>query len=96
MIVNVDIDVPARPAITLHADAVIDSGTTKWVFIAHGDGGYEPREVETGWQDHDRVEIRSGLRPGERVVTTGAFLLDSESRMKNPAYLPKSGDRHTP
>ena len=51
MIVNVDIDVPARPAITVHADAVIDSGTTKCVFVALGDGRYEAREVETGWQD---------------------------------------------
>ena len=85
MIVNVDLDVPARPAITVHADAVIDSGTTKRVFVALGDGQYELREVETGWQEGDRVEIRGGLKAGERVVTAGAFLLDSESRMKNPA-----------
>ena len=85
MIVNVDLDVPARSAITVHADAVIDSGTTKRVFVALGDGQYELREVETGWQEGDRVEIRGGLKAGERVVTAGAFLLDSESRMKNPA-----------
>ncbi|HEY6374572.1 MAG TPA: efflux RND transporter periplasmic adaptor subunit [Edaphobacter sp.] len=85
MIVNVDLDVPARSAITVHADALIDSGTAKRVFIALGDGQYELREVETGWQEGDRVEIRGGLKAGERVVTAGAFLLDSESRMKNPA-----------
>jgi Cu(I)/Ag(I) efflux system membrane fusion protein len=85
MIVNVDLDVPARSAITVHADAVIDSGTAKRVFIALGDGQYELREVETGWQEGDRVEIRAGLKAGERVVTSGAFLLDSESRMKSPA-----------
>ena len=67
----------------MHADAVIDSGTTKHVFVALGDGQYELREVETGWQEGDRVEIRGGLKAGERVVTAGAFLLDSESRMKN-------------
>ncbi len=50
MIVNVDLDVPARSAITVHADAVIDSGTAKRVFVALGDGQYELREVETGWQ----------------------------------------------
>ena len=32
------------------------------------------------------MEIRSGLKAGERVVTAGAFLLDSESRMKSPAH----------
>jgi Cu(I)/Ag(I) efflux system membrane fusion protein len=84
MIVNVDLDVPARSAITVHADAVIDSGTAKRVFLALGDGQYELREVETGWQEGDRVEIRAGLKVGERVVTAGAFLLDSESRMKSP------------
>ena len=85
MIVNVDLDAPARPVITVHADALIDSGTTTRVFIALGDGQYQLREVETGWQEGDRVEIRAGLKEGERVVTAGAFLLDSESRMKNPA-----------
>jgi Cu(I)/Ag(I) efflux system membrane fusion protein len=84
MIVNVDLDTPALSALTLHADAVIDSGTSKRVFVALGAGQYELREVETGWQEGDRVEIRSGLKAGERVVTAGAFLLDSESRMKSP------------
>ena len=53
--------------------------------IALGDGQYQLRDVETGWQEGDRVEIRAGLKAGERVVTAGAFLLDSESRMKNSA-----------
>jgi membrane fusion protein, copper/silver efflux system len=85
MIVNVALDLPARSAITVHADAIIDSGSTTRVFIALGNGRYQLREVETGWQEGDRVEIRSGLEAGQRVVTAGAFLLDSESRMKNPA-----------
>jgi multidrug efflux pump subunit AcrA (membrane-fusion protein) len=68
---------------TVPVDALMDSGTMKHVFIASGDGRYELREVETGWQDGDRVEILRGLTPGEHVVTAGAFLLDSESRMKN-------------
>jgi RND family efflux transporter MFP subunit len=84
MIVAVQLDAPARSAITVHADALIDSGTSKRVFIALGGGQYELRDVETGWEEGDRVQIRSGLKPGERVVTAGAFLLDSESRMKNP------------
>ena len=83
MIVDVELDAPARSAVTVHADAVIDSGTKKRVFVALGGGQYELREVETGWQEGDRVEIRGGLKAGERVVTAGAFLLDSESRMKS-------------
>jgi Cu(I)/Ag(I) efflux system membrane fusion protein len=85
MIVNVDLDAPGLAAITVHADAVIDSGTSQRVFVALGGGQYDLREVEIGWQEGDRVEIRGGLKAGERVVTAGAFLLDSESRMKSPA-----------
>jgi Cu(I)/Ag(I) efflux system membrane fusion protein len=84
MIVDVELEAPTSSAITIHADAVIDSGPSKRVFVALGGGQYEAREVQTGWQDGDRVEIRSGLNAGERVVTAGAFLLDSESRMKSP------------
>jgi Cu(I)/Ag(I) efflux system membrane fusion protein len=84
ILVNVDLVSPARSVITVHADAVIDSGTQKRVFVALGNGQYEQRPVETGRQQGDRVEILSGLTPGDRVVTAGAFLLDSESRMKSP------------
>ncbi len=85
MIVDVDLEAPASSALTIHADAVIDSGASQRVFVALGGGQYELREVETGWQQGDRVEIRGGLKAGDRVVTAGAFLLDSESRMKSPA-----------
>jgi membrane fusion protein, copper/silver efflux system len=96
MIVNVDLDLPAPPAITVHADAVIDSGTEQSVYVALGDGQYELRRVETGRQQGDRVEIRGGLKAGDRVVTAGAFLLDSESRMKNPADNMSSSPRPLP
>jgi Cu(I)/Ag(I) efflux system membrane fusion protein len=84
MIVNVALTVAAGSATTLSVDAVLDSGAKKRVFVAKGEGRYELREVETGWQDGDRVEITSGLKEGEQVVTTGAFLLDSESRLRIP------------
>ncbi|MEO8661077.1 MAG: efflux RND transporter periplasmic adaptor subunit [Bryobacteraceae bacterium] len=87
MIVNVELETAARPALTVSADAVIDSGMSRRVFVAMGGGRYEPRDVETGRQEGDRVEIRSGLKSGERVVTAAAFLLDSESRMKTPSGL---------
>ena len=46
---------------------------------------YEPREVETGRRLGNRVEITKGLAPGERIVTSGTFLIDSESRMEMAA-----------
>jgi YHS domain-containing protein len=64
------------------ADAVIDTGMRKTVFVDRGNGVFEPREVETGRRLGDRVEIVGGLTPGESIVVSGNFLVDSESRMK--------------
>ena len=66
------------------ADAVIHSGAHKTVFVEVGNGSFEPRQVETGWRSGDQVQIVKGLEPGERIVTSGNFLLDSETRMKKP------------
>jgi RND family efflux transporter MFP subunit len=85
MIVDVSLEIPVASAMTLSVGAVLDSGTKKRVFVALGSGRYELRDVETGWQYEDRIEIIRGLAEGERVVTAGAFLLDSESRMKTSA-----------
>ncbi|MCF8142534.1 MAG: efflux RND transporter periplasmic adaptor subunit [Deltaproteobacteria bacterium] len=82
MFVNVDFLIPLPEAITVPADAVLDSGRRKIVFIALGEGYFEPREVVTGWQFGDRVEIVKGIAPGEQIVVSGNFLIDSESRMK--------------
>ena len=84
MIVDVALYFAPRAAITVHADAVINSGAKQSVFVAQGAGSFEVREVETGAQEGNRVEILRGLEPGDRVVTEGTFLLDSESRLKNP------------
>jgi len=57
--------------------------------------------VETGWRFGDSVEIVEGLAPGERIVTSGTFLLDSESRMKSASagapgrgQAPRTGHDH--
>ena len=63
-------------------DAVIESGIRPRVFVRRSDGSFEPRAVSTGWRSGGRQQILSGLRPGEEVVTGGAFLIDSESRLR--------------
>ncbi len=73
------------PAMTVPADAVVDSGIKKTVYVDKGNGVFEPRKVETGWRDGDQVEIVKGLMPGEKIVVSGTFLIDSESRMKAAA-----------
>jgi multidrug efflux pump subunit AcrA (membrane-fusion protein) len=94
MIVDVLLQFAPRQALTIHADCVIDWGATKSVFVGRGAGQYELRQVMIGSQEGDRVEILAGLKPGERVVNEGAFLLDSESRLKSPAA--KFAARTTP
>ncbi len=64
-------------------EAVIDTGTRQIAFVALEKGHFEPRNVVMGAEGDDGlVQVLSGLAPGERVVTSGQFLLDAESRMK--------------
>jgi RND family efflux transporter MFP subunit len=82
MFVNVEITVALPPMITVASEAVLDSGLRKTVFVDRGNGWFEPRPVETGRSLGDRVEILRGLTPGEKIVVSGNFLIDSESRLK--------------
>ena len=83
----VDVEIPTTMPDSMHvtADAVIDSGTKTIVYVDMGDGTFEPRRVETGWRLGRQIQITGGLMPGEKVVVSGNFLIDSESRMKTAA-----------
>ncbi len=85
MFVDVELPVSLPPAITVPADAVLDSGLKKTIFIDQGGGLFEPREVDTGWRMGNRVAIVRGLEGGERIVTSGTFLIDSESKLEAAA-----------
>jgi len=82
MFVDVQLNVPQQRMLTVPAEAVLDSGTAETVFVDRGNGYFEPRAVETGQRAGDRVEIVKGLQAGERVVTSGNFLISSESQLK--------------
>jgi Cu(I)/Ag(I) efflux system membrane fusion protein len=71
-----------RQALRIPADAVIDSGTRSVVFVALGDGKFQPRVVRLGANDGDNVEVQDGLAAGDKIVTRANFLVDSESRLK--------------
>ena len=66
----------------LPVDAVIRNGQTNHVWVAVNDGQFEPREVTLGAENADRVEITDGLKPGDKVVVSGAYLLHSEFILK--------------
>lgn len=85
MFVNVEFAVSSPRRMSVPAEAVLDSGLRKTVYVDRGDGYLEPRSVETGDRIGERIEILSGLKAGERVVTSGNFLVDSESRLRSAA-----------
>jgi Cu(I)/Ag(I) efflux system membrane fusion protein len=72
----------AGPALTVPAEAVIRTGDQRYVFIARAGGHFEPRRVELGAQEGDRIAVLRGLAEGDTVVASASFLIDSESRLK--------------
>lgn len=71
-----------RRALVIPRDAVLDTGTQRHVFLDLGAGKFAPRIVTTGIEHQGLVEIRAGLKAGERVVSGAAFLVDAESRLQ--------------
>ena len=61
--------------------AVLDSGTRTLVFVVRGEGLFEPRAVKLGPKIGSYYEVREGVTEGDRVVTSGNFLIDSESKL---------------
>ena len=72
----------ARQGLRVPTDAVINSGTGNIVFVALGNGKFQPREVDLGDSDGTHVEVVKGLAASEQVVTRANFLIDSESRLR--------------
>ena len=84
MFVSVQIASELKPSALLVPDsAVLRSGEKNTVFVALPGGKFDPRTVELGLEgEQDRYEVVSGLQAGERVVTSGQFMLDSESQLR--------------
>jgi RND family efflux transporter MFP subunit len=83
MYVDVDFRIGAESRLTVPAEAVINTGLRQVVYVATGNGTFEPRNVQTGESLNGRVAVISGLRAGDQVVTSGNFLIDSESQLKS-------------
>ena len=82
MFVDVEFQVSFGRRLTVPAEAVLDAGVRKTVFVDQGSGHLEPRQVETGEHVGDRIQILGGLKGGDRIVTSGNFLIDSESQLR--------------
>jgi Cu(I)/Ag(I) efflux system membrane fusion protein len=72
-------------ALVIPAEAVVRSGLTNQVFVVRAPGRFEPRVVELGVESEGRVSVLEGLAEGEEVVTSGQFLIDSESKLREAA-----------
>jgi Cu(I)/Ag(I) efflux system membrane fusion protein len=71
-----------KEGLRIPADAVIRTGSKDVVFVARGEGKFEPRVVQLGSKNGDQVEVTGGLTQGQEVVTRANFLVDSESQLR--------------
>jgi hypothetical protein len=95
MFVNVSIQLSGAEALTIPEEAVFQTGTKQIVFVELGQGLFEPREIAVGIQADGLYEVKQGLAEGERVVSSGNFLIDSESRLKAAAQgADQAGHQH--
>jgi RND family efflux transporter MFP subunit len=91
MFAHVEVLSGSTEGVVIPADAVLDSGREPIVFVAQGNGYFEPRRVQIASQGNGEALVSSGLVEGELVVTRAAFLLDSESQLRAAVsdYRPK-------
>jgi len=83
MFANVDILSNRKlDAIVVPSEVIVRTGTQEQVFVRRSPGQYEPRYVTVGVSANGQTQIVSGLEPGEIVVTSSQFMLDSESKLK--------------
>ncbi len=82
MLVDITIPVKLGDALVVPREAVMDTGVRKIVFVCKEGNVFGPREIQTGWETDEGLEVKSGLKEGERIVISGNFLLDSESRVQ--------------
>jgi membrane fusion protein, copper/silver efflux system len=91
---NVGLKIPLGRKLVVPEDAVMDSGTMQMVFIDRGQGYFESRHIQVGSKVQGYYEVLSGLREGEKVVTSANFLIDSESKLSGGGMAGMGGHQH--
>ncbi len=81
MYADVQLNVDYGTQTLVPSEAVLNSGTRQVVFIAKPNGYFEPRDIKIGDQFDGQTVVLAGLKPGEKIVASGNFLIDSESRL---------------
>lgn len=80
--VSVTILVPLGEHVAVPRESVFDTGRELFVFIRTSNGGFEPRLITKLYETEEYFAVLAGVNPGEEVVSSGNFMLDSESRLK--------------
>jgi membrane fusion protein, copper/silver efflux system len=82
MFTNVELRAEVVEGIVIPDSALLDTGERQFVFVAKGNGVFEPREVKVGTRSAGKAQVLSGVDVGDQVVIRANFLLDSESRLR--------------
>jgi membrane fusion protein, copper/silver efflux system len=93
MFVNARINVDLGEKLAVPETAVIDTGVRKIVYLVKQDDTFQQRDVTLGQKALGYFAVLDGLREGDAVVTSGNFLVDSESKLKGAI---SSGEEHQP
>jgi membrane fusion protein, copper/silver efflux system len=82
-----------KKTLLVPTEALIRTGNRNVVIVDAGDGHFRPQEVKVGGESGEKTEILAGVSAGERVVTSGQFLIDSEASLKGVMSRLNGGDR---
>ena len=82
MYVNLELTIPLGERLVVPRDAILLTGERAVIFIYHGDGKIEWRDVKLGVRSENLVEVTEGIKQGDQIITSANFLIDSESQLK--------------
>jgi membrane fusion protein, copper/silver efflux system len=96
MYVNAELGMDMGEGLTVPVSAIMPTGTRNVVFVDKGEGKLEPRILELGSKYGDIYEVRSGVEEGERVVASGNFLIDAETKVQGAFKAFEEPEREAP
>jgi membrane fusion protein, copper/silver efflux system len=83
MYATIELAIERGERLVVAESAVIYAGKRRIVFLDLGGGKLRAQEIEVGIKTGDYYEVTKGLRAGQRIVTSGNFLIAAESRLKS-------------
>jgi Cu(I)/Ag(I) efflux system membrane fusion protein len=82
MFADVEMELNLGERLAIPEEAILDTGTRQIVYVDNKDGYLTARQIKAGYRANGMVEVLSGLKAGEKVVSSSVFLIDSEAKLK--------------